>query len=69
MRKECGLDIVDRIIVNISKNDASDEAVNKFADYISNQVLADSLQLVENVDNGEAVELDDATIYINIVKA
>ncbi len=69
MRKECGLDIVDRIVVNISKNDASDEAVNKFVDYISNQVLADSLQLVDNVDNGEAVELDDATIFISIIKA
>jgi isoleucyl-tRNA synthetase len=68
MRKECGLDIVDRIVVNVSKNSVSDEAVNKFADYISNQVLADSLQLVENVNNGEAVELDEAVIYISIEK-
>ena len=69
MRKECGLDIVDRIIVNISKNSVSDDAVNKFADYICNQVLADSLQVVDNNDNGEAVELDDATIYVSIAKA
>ena len=69
MRKEGGLDIVDRIVVNISKNNISDEAVNKFADYISNQVLADSLQIADNIDNGEAVELDDAIIYISIAKA
>ena len=68
MRKECGLDIVDRIAVNVSKNSVSDEAVNKFADYISNQVLADSLQLVDNVNNGEAVELEEAVIYISIEK-
>ena len=69
MRKEFGLEIVDRIVVNISKNSVSDDAVNKFADYISNQVLADSLQLVESVEYGEAVELDDATIYVSIAKA
>ncbi|MBQ5705365.1 MAG: isoleucine--tRNA ligase [Bacteroidaceae bacterium] len=69
MRKECGLDIVDRINVTLSKSSASDEAVNKFGDYISNQVLADSLQLAENVDGGEAIELDDTTIYVSIAKA
>ena len=69
MRKECGLDIVDRINVTLSKSSASDEAVNKVGDYISNQVLADSLQLVENVDGGEAIELDDTTIYVSIAKA
>ena len=68
MRKECGLEIVDRIVVNISKNDISDEAVNKFADYISNQVLADTVQLADNIENGGAVELDDAVIYISIAK-
>ena len=69
MRKECGLDIVDRINVTLSTSSASDDAVNKFGDYISNQVLADSLQLAENVDGGEAIELDDTTIYVSIAKA
>ena len=69
MRKECGLDIVDRINVTLSKSSASDDAVNQFGDYISNQVLADSLQLAENVDGGEAIELDDTTIYVSIAKA
>ena len=69
MRKECGLDIVDRINVTLSKSSASDDAVNKFGDYISNQVLADSLQLAENVDGGEAIELDETTIYVSIAKA
>ena len=69
MRKECGFDIVDRIVVNISKEDATDAAVNKFTEYISNQVLADSLQIVEKIDGGEAIELDDATIYVSIAKA
>ncbi len=69
MRKESGLDIVDRIAVCITKNAVSDDAVNKFAEYISNQVLADSLQIVDSVENGVAVNLDDTTISISINKA
>ena len=68
MRKEGGLDIVDRIVVSIAKNAASDEAINKFAEYISNQVLADSLQLVDEVAGDDVVELDDTTIGISIAK-
>ena len=68
MRKDGGLDITDRINVKVSKNDASDEAVNRFADYISNQVLADSLTLCDSVE-GESVELDGYTIAVSIEKA
>ena len=69
MRKESGLDIVDRINVSIAKNAVSDEAVNKFAEYISNQVLADSVQLVDAVEGEDVVELDDAKIGISVNKA
>ena len=69
MRKECGLDIVDRINVAISKSPVSDDAVNNFAEYISNQVLADAVQLVDSLDGGEELELDSATIRVSIAKA
>jgi isoleucyl-tRNA synthetase len=69
MRKESGLDIVDRINVSIAKNAVSDEAVNKFAEYISNQVLADSVQLVDAVEGEDVVELDDTKIGISVNKA
>jgi isoleucyl-tRNA synthetase len=69
MRKESGLDIVDRINVSIAKNAVSDEAVNKFTEYISNQVLADSVQLVDAVEGEDVVELDDTKIGISVNKA
>ena len=69
MRKESGLDIVDRITVLVTKNAASDDAVVKFADYIKNQVLADSLELVDAIEGGKVVELDDTTVTISINKA
>jgi hypothetical protein len=67
--KESGLDIVDRINVSIAKNAVSDEAVNKFTEYISNQVLADSVQLVDAVEGEDVVELDDTKIGISVNKA
>ena len=67
MRKDGGLEITDRIAVVVSKNAGSDEAVNEFKEYIANQVLADSIELCENVA-GEAVELDGYTLNITIEK-
>lgn len=67
MRKDSGLEITDRIAVTVSKNAGSDEAVEQFGDYISNQVLAGSLTLCDSVD-GEAVELDGFSINVAIEK-
>lgn len=67
MRKDCGLEITDRIAVKISKNANSDAAVLQFTTYISNQVLADSLVLHESVD-GELMELDGYSLNIAISK-
>lgn len=67
MRKDGGLEITDRIAVSVSKNAGSDEAVEQFGEYISNQVLAGSLTLCDSVD-GETVELDGFTINVAIQK-
>ena len=67
MRKDSGLEITDRIAVTVSRNAGSNEAVQQFGEYISNQVLADSLTLCDSVD-GEAVELDGFSINVAIEK-
>ncbi|MBR2416324.1 MAG: isoleucine--tRNA ligase [Bacteroidaceae bacterium] len=67
MRKDGGLEITDRIAVSVSKNAGSNEAVEQFGEYISNQVLAGSLTLCDSVD-GETVELDGFSINVAIKK-
>ena len=67
MRKDSGLEITDRIAVTVSRNAGSNEAVEQFGEYISNQVLAGSLTLCDCVD-GEAVELDGFSINVAIEK-
>jgi isoleucyl-tRNA synthetase len=60
MRKEKGLEVTDRILLQIEKSDATYEAIQSFKDYICTETLAD-LSLVENPQNNgfEEVELID----------
>ena len=56
LRKESGFEITDRIAVQLAHNELTDRAVEAFGDYIRQQVLADSITLVESVE--EPVQLD-----------
>lgn len=68
MRKDSGLEITDRISVSISKNSETDEAVRLFSEHIANQVLADSIEVVDAVEGGEEVDLDGIVLTIAITK-
>ena len=68
VRKESGLDIVDRIAVTVSHSEVSDAAVGEFREYICNQVLADKLEISDSVVSGDEIELDGATIKVAVSK-
>ena len=67
IRKKSGLEITDRIHVQIESNDAATKAVEAFGDYIARQVLADDIKLEAN--EGQTVEFDDFNLNINITKS
>ena len=67
IRKKTGLEITDRIHVQIEPNEAVTKAVEAFGDYIARQVLADDIKLEAN--EGQAVEFDEFTLNINITKS
>ncbi len=67
IRKSSGFEITDKIYITISKNAQTDDAINEYNTYICNQVLANSLQLADNVEGTELV-FDEFTLYINVVK-
>ena len=56
-RKDLGLQITDRIIVNLQPVEALREAAEMFGDYIAEQVLADAVQLTDEMP-AEAQEFD-----------
>ncbi|MBC7775578.1 MAG: hypothetical protein H7246_09075 [Phycisphaerae bacterium] len=58
MRKDKDFNVTDRISVRIERHPAIVSGVEKFGDYIKEEVLANSLVLADKVE-GEAVELND----------
>ncbi len=69
IRKGSGFEITDKINVIISKNDCTNDAITEYNAYICNQVLANSLQIADEVVNATTLEFDGFTLDVNVVKA
>ncbi len=71
LRKESGLDVVDKISIAIQKHDAINKAVEKHKNYIISQTLAGNIDLVDKLSNNSAKLVridDDVETYIKIEK-
>ena len=72
LRKSSGFEITDRIDIQLEHHPLTDKAVNQFGEYISSQVLANSLTLVDTVEEATANEVvqeldfEDFKVNINI---
>lgn len=66
LRKECGLEITDRINVTVSPDERISGAIASFAGYIKGQVLADDIRMAYN--NGSEVNFDDFNAFIKVEK-
>ena len=69
IRKSRDYDITDRISLTFAPADATDDAIRDFADYISRQVLATSLEIAPIADGDEGVEelnMDDITAKVRV---
>ena len=69
IRKGSGFEITDKINVTVAKNDSTNDAITEYNDYICNQVLANSLQIVDEVADATTLEFDGFTLDVNVVKA
>jgi isoleucyl-tRNA synthetase len=60
LRKDNGLEVTDRILLTIKADDKINEAIKNNLVYICSETLAESLQLVENVEGSKSVvEIDE----------
>lgn len=69
IRKQSGFEVTDRINLVFSPCDATDEAILEYKDYISRQVLANSLEIapVDPAEEGVSeLVLDDVNFYVKI---
>ncbi len=69
LRKTSGLEITDRIAIEIERNDKITNAVEHCGEYIASQVLATSLELVDEVEDPQELEMDGYTVKVRIRKA
>ena len=69
LRKSSGLEITDRIAVQLENREEIAAAVKNCNEYIASQVLATSLVLVDNLVNGAAIEMDGYNVMCVIEKA
>ena len=69
LRKSSGLEITDRIAVEIEDRDELRAAVDHCNGYIASQVLATSLTLTPDLRDGQTVEMDGYSAHIRITKA
>ena len=60
LRKESDFEVTDRIMITIGKGEEYNSAIVNFKDYICAQTLANNLELVDNLDdvNAKQVEID-----------
>jgi isoleucyl-tRNA synthetase len=68
LRKEEGLEITDKINVDIVGNEKTQQFVNQFKAYICAQTLASSLQFVDNVPVTNKMEVNNQELLIQIKK-
>jgi isoleucyl-tRNA synthetase len=61
IRKDSDFDVTDKILIEIQKHDAINEAIETYKEYISAQTLAVGLNLVDNLKNNgsKLVDIDE----------
>lgn len=69
LRKESGLDVTDRIKVQIQQHSYINSAISDFQSYICSEILADELEPVDLLSSGKEVDIDNNLINIQLTKA
>ncbi len=68
IRKSKGLEVTDKIEINIKSSDKLNDALNSNLDYIMGETLAIKLYFSENLKDGDIIEFDNIKTTITINK-
>ena len=70
LRKDKNFEVTDKIEIRIQSHDQINNAIEKHKEYIGSQTLADSIELVDNINNNaDEIEIDqEVKTLINIKK-
>ncbi|ATL46911.1 isoleucine--tRNA ligase [Chitinophaga caeni] len=68
IRKESGFELTDRINVTVAAEDSLKSAIINFNDYICTEILADSLEVVQQLQEGVEIEVNDLKFNVLVNK-
>ncbi|AUC83749.1 isoleucine--tRNA ligase [Lacinutrix sp. Bg11-31] len=68
LRKDSGFEVTDRISVQLQRNEEIAKAVQTNLEYIKAETLTDSLEIVEQLDNGIDIAFDTINTKLFIIK-
>ncbi len=66
IRKDKDFQVLDRIRVSVVKNKTFELALSQFKDYISNEILAKDILLVDSLTDFEEVELNEEVLKVKV---
>ncbi len=68
IRKDSGFEVTDRVEVKIAAKDTLTTSVAQFSDYICMEILADSLEIVPDIQDGTEIEVNDISLKVIVTK-
>jgi isoleucyl-tRNA synthetase len=68
IRKESGFELTDRINVFVQENEALKPTIVEFKAYICAEILADSIDFEAVVKEGTQIEVNEATVFVKVIK-
>lgn len=68
IRKDSGFELTDRILVKVAAADTLKSAIINYNDYICTEILADSLELVPQLQDGTEIEVNDLKFNVLVNK-
>jgi len=69
IRKETGLEVTDRISIEVEENQKLEQTISEFGDYIKEETLADSILVQSSLENAELIDFPDETTFKILIRA
>jgi len=66
LRKDKDFKVLDRIRVQVVKNTTVEQTLARFKDYISSEILAKEIVLVDALTGFDEIEFNDETLRVNL---
>ena len=68
IRKDSGYELTDRILVKVQEQVSINTAITQFNDYICAEILADKIELVQELVSGTEVEVNNILLKVFVTK-